>query len=172
MADKPITCVINPELGREYEGKITPAEVKKNVVVVGAGPGGLEAAIYAANRGHKVTVFEKQSHNGGQFFHASVPPGKGEITDFLVWQTTQCRKLGVEIRYNTEATMENIKELKPDHVVLATGSTYKRPPIPGLKDGPRVVEPGDILTGKVWYGSKIVVLGGALVGAETSHFLA
>lgn len=172
LTDNPITCVLNPELGNEWEGGIKTADVKKNVAIVGAGPGGLEAAIYAAKRGHKVTVFEKEDHNGGQFFFASVPPGKGEITDFLVWQTTQCRKLGVEIRYNTEATLENLQELKPDHVILASGATNKRPPIPGLADDKRVVDPGDILSGKVWYGQKIVVVGGALVGSETAHFLA
>ena len=172
LTDKPITCVLNPELGHEYEGELKPAEVQKNIAIVGAGPGGLEAAIYAAKRGHKVTVFEKEGHNGGQFFFASVAPGKGEITDFLVWQTTQCKKLGVEIRYNTEATLENIQALKPDHVILASGATNKRPPIPGLKDDPRVVDPGDVLSGKVWYGRQIVIIGGALVGSETAHFLA
>jgi 2,4-dienoyl-CoA reductase-like NADH-dependent reductase (Old Yellow Enzyme family)/thioredoxin reductase len=172
LTDNPITCVLNPELGYEYEGEVKPAEVKKNIAIVGAGPGGLEAAIYAAKRGHKVTVFEKESHNGGQFYYASIAPGKGEITDFLVWQTTQCKKLGVEIRYNTEATIENLKALKPDHVILASGGVNKRPPIPGLAGDKRVVDPGDILTGKVWYGNKIVVVGGALVGTETAHFLA
>ena len=117
-------------------------------------------------------MFEKEDHNGGQFFFAAVPPGKGEITDFLVWQTTQCRKLGVEIRYNTEATMENLKELNPDHVILASGATNKRPPIPGLREDARVVDPGDVLSGKVMYGKQVVVIGGALVGTETAHFLA
>ena len=72
----------------------------------------------------------------------------------------------------TEATVENILELEPDHVILATGATNKRPGIPGLRTDPRVVDPGDILTGKVMYGQKIVVVGGALVGTETTHFLA
>ena len=172
LTDNPITCVLNPELGYEWEGGVQPAEVKKNIAIVGAGPGGLEAAIYAAKRGHKVTVFEKEDHNGGQFFYAAVPPGKGEITDFLVWQTTQCRKLGVEIRYSTEATLENLKELNPDYVILASGATNKRPPIPGLREDSRVVDPGDVLSGKVMYGRQIVVIGGALVGTETAHFLA
>jgi pyruvate/2-oxoglutarate dehydrogenase complex dihydrolipoamide dehydrogenase (E3) component len=91
---------------------------------------------------------------------------------FLVWQTTPCKKLGAEIRYNTEATLENIQALKPDHVILASGATNKRPPIPGLKDDPRVVDPGDVLSGKVWYGRQIVIIGGALVGSETAQFLA
>ena len=167
----PVTCVINPEVGREYEGPITEAEVKKNIVIVGAGPGGLEAAIYAAKRGHKVTVFEKKAHNGGQFFAASIPPGKGEITDFLVWQSVQCKKLGVEIRYNTEATLENIKELNPDHVILASGATNKKLPLPGFAGDARVVEPAEILEGYKVAGKKVVIVGGALVGCETAMFL-
>lgn len=62
--------------------------------------------------------------------------------------------------------------MKPDHVILASGAANKRPPIPGLADDARVVDPGDILSGKVWYGKQIVVIGGALVGSETAHFLA
>jgi pyruvate/2-oxoglutarate dehydrogenase complex dihydrolipoamide dehydrogenase (E3) component len=78
----------------------------------------------------------------------------------------------VEIRYNTEATVENLKALNPDHVILASGGLNKRPPIPGLAGDKRVVDPGDVLTGQVCYGSKIVIIGGALVGTETAHFLA
>ncbi|MBQ9033854.1 MAG: NAD(P)-binding protein, partial [Lachnospiraceae bacterium] len=102
--NKPFTCVLNPELGHEYEGGIQPAETPLKVAVAGAGPAGLYAAIAAAKRGHKVTVFEKKDHTGGNFYTAAIPPTKGEITDFLVWQRVQCEKLGVEIRYNTPAT--------------------------------------------------------------------
>lgn len=167
----PVTCVLNPEVGREYEGPYGEAEVKKNIVIVGAGPGGLEAAIYAAKRGHKVTVLEKQDHNGGQFFAAAVPPGKGEITDFLVWQTVQCKKLGVEIKYNTEATVEMIKDMNADKVILATGAINKRLPLPGFEGDERVVDATDVLEGKVITGKNVVIIGGALVGCETALFL-
>lgn len=99
FTDNPIKCVLNPELGLEYRGPIQPVQVKKNVAIVGAGPGGLYAAIAAAKRGHKVTVYKKGAHAGGQFYFDSIPPFKGEITDFIVWQTAQCKKLGVEIKY-------------------------------------------------------------------------
>lgn len=168
---KPLTCTLNPEVGREYEGGIQKADTKKKIVIVGAGPGGLEAAIFAARRGHDVVVFEKQDHNGGQFYDASIPPGKGEITDFLVWQKTQCKKLGVDVRFNTEATLENIEAEKPDHVILASGAVNKHLPMPSFKNDPRVVDPADILEGKVMAGQKVVIVGGALVGVETATFL-
>jgi 2,4-dienoyl-CoA reductase-like NADH-dependent reductase (Old Yellow Enzyme family)/thioredoxin reductase len=167
----PVTCVINPEVGREYEGPVVKSDTPKKVVIVGAGPGGLEAAIYAAKRGHDVVVFEKEDHSGGQFFTASIPPGKGEITDFLVWQRVQCDKLGVEIRYNTEATVENIELEKPDHVILASGATNKHLDLPGFSGDKRVVDPADVLEGKIIPGHKCVVIGGALVGTETAAFL-
>ena len=122
FTDHPITCVLNPMLGHEYEGEIETAPVKKKVAVVGAGPAGLYAAIAAAKRGHEVTVYEKGKHAGGNFYTASIPPCKGEITDFIVWQTTQCRQLGVEIKYETEATAKLLKEEKADTVILATVS--------------------------------------------------
>jgi 2,4-dienoyl-CoA reductase-like NADH-dependent reductase (Old Yellow Enzyme family)/thioredoxin reductase len=172
FTDNAIECVLNPVLGHEYEGPIQPAAVKKNVAIIGAGPGGLYAAIAAAKAGHNVTVYEKADHAGGYFYLASIPPCKGEITDFIVWQTTQCKKLGVEIKYNTEATVEMIQAAHPDVVILATGANPTLPPIPGLEDNPRVAFAKDILGGKVKPGTNCVLIGGGQVGAETAHFLA
>jgi 2,4-dienoyl-CoA reductase-like NADH-dependent reductase (Old Yellow Enzyme family)/thioredoxin reductase len=172
FTDNPITCVLNPVLGHEYEGEIKKAEVKKNVAIIGAGPGGLYAAIAAAEAGHNVTVYEKESHAGGSFYIASIPPTKGEITDFIVWQTNQCKKLGVEIKYNTDATVEMIKEANPDVVIVASGANPSLPPIPGLKDSPKMAFAKDILAGSVKPGQNCVVIGGGQVGAETAHFLA
>lgn len=171
FTDNPIKCVLNPELGHEYEGGIQPAETKKSVAVVGAGPAGLYAAIAAATAGHKVTVYEKSEHAGGQFYFAAIPPCKGEITDFIVWQLAQCKKLGVEIKYNTEATAELLLAEKPDSIIIASGSTPIMPPIPGLKESEKTALAKDILDGKVKPGSKCVLIGGGQVGAETAHFL-
>lgn len=171
FGDQPIRCVLNPELGLEYQGGIKPAEVKKDVAVVGSGPAGLYAAITAARAGHKVTVFEKGDHAGGQFYFAAIPPTKGEITDFIVWQLAQCKKLGIDIKYNTEASLEMLKEANPDSIILATGSEPILPPIPGLKTSSRVQLAKDILDGKVKPGANCVVIGGGQVGAETAHFL-
>ncbi|MBQ2640602.1 MAG: FAD-dependent oxidoreductase [Lachnospiraceae bacterium] len=170
--NKPFTCVLNPELGHEYEGGIKPADTPLKVAIAGAGPAGLYAAIAAARRGHKVTVFEKNDHTGGNFYTASIPPTKGEITDFLVWQRVQCEKLGVEIKYNTPATAAVIKEGGFDKVIVASGSHPAMPPIPGLKEVSKVTNAQEILEGRVFPGQKCVVIGGGQVGAETAHFLA
>ena len=111
----------------------------------GAGPAGLYAAIAAARAGHKVTVFEKSDHNGGNFYTAAIPPTKGEITDFLVWQRVQCEKLGVEIKFNTPATAALIREGNYDKVIVATGSHPAAPPIPGMKESPIVTNAQEIL---------------------------
>ncbi|MBQ6386324.1 MAG: FAD-dependent oxidoreductase [Lachnospiraceae bacterium] len=169
----PIRCVLNPELGHEGpESEILPAETKKNVAVIGAGPAGLYAAIAAARRGHKVTVYEASDHAGGSFFAASFPPCKGEITQFLVWQLTQCEKLGVEIRYNTKISAGDLKGLGADHIILATGARPATAPIKGLKECGIACFAADVLEGKIIPGNQCVVIGGGEVGAETAHFLA
>jgi len=172
FTDNPITCALNPMLGHEYEGEIKLAKVQKKVAIVGAGPAGLYAGIAAAKAGHIVTVYEKGVHAGGNFYLAAIPPCKGEITDFIVWQIAQCKKFGIEIKYNTEATAELIKAAKPDAIILATGAKPIMPPIPGLKENTKTVLAQDILAGKAKPGAKCVVIGGGQVGAETAHFLA
>ncbi len=170
--DNPITCVLNPMLGNEYKGAVEKSDVAKNIAVVGAGPAGLYGAITAAERGHNVTVYEKSDHVGGNFYTASFPPCKGEITDFIVWLTARCKKLGVQIKFNTEATADMLKESGADAVILATGSNPITPPIPGLAGNKNVCYAKDILEGRVKPGQKCVVIGGGQVGAETAHFLA
>ena len=170
FTDNPIRCVLNPTLGREYEGEIKEAEVKKNVAVIGAGPGGLQAALTAKKAGHTVTVYEKDSHAGGQFYMASIPPAKGEISAFIRWQTVQCEKNGIEIKYNTEVTTELMKEEKPDVIIAATGANPVVPPILG-NDQSIVCTANDILLGKVFPGQNCVVIGGGQVGAETANYL-
>lgn len=170
FTDNPIACVLNPTLGHEYEGDIPKALDKKRVAIVGAGPAGLYAAIAAAKAGHEVTVYERQDHVGGNFYTAAIPPTKGEITDFLVWQKTQCEMLGVTIKYNTEATVDMLKDF--DKVILAVGSHPATPPIPGLKETASVTTAKEILEGRVMPGENCVVIGGGQVGAETAHFLA
>lgn len=172
FTDHPITCVLNPTLGHESELPVRKADSPKKVAVIGAGPAGLYAAIAASQSGHDVTVFEKNDHNGGNFYTAAFPPAKGEITDFLVWQQVQCKKLGVKIQYNTAATAELIKEGNYDKVIVATGSHPAVPPIPGLKESKAVTNAQEILEGRVMAGNNCVVIGGGQVGAETAHFLA
>jgi len=170
FTDNPIKCVLNPTLGNELTCKIKPAEVAKKVAVIGAGPAGLEAAMSAKKAGHDVTVYENDSHAGGQLYLAAIPPCKSEIADFIVWQTNQCKKLNISIKYNTKATVELMQNEKPDVIILATGAAPVKPPIKGIENS-NVVLANDVLAGKVFPGLNCVVVGGGQVGAETAHFL-
>lgn len=163
-------CMVNPFAMRETTLVPKPAEVQKNIVVVGGGPAGLETAWVAAKRGHHVTLLEKNSYVGGQFQAAAVPPHKQLIASAICYYRTMCEKYGVEIRYNTEADKELILSLKPDAVVLATGGQPLLPPIPGLKEADTLTGL-QILGGVQPGGKKILVLGGGAQGAETADHL-
>lgn len=167
----PGECILNPSLGHESEIEVQKTEHPKKVMVVGAGPGGLQAAISAADCGHNVTVYEKNSMAGGQFRLGAVPAGKGEITSFIVWQMNQLRKRNVPVEFNTEVTEDLVKKENPDVVVIATGAEPVIPPIPGINQK-NVVTAHDVLSGKANTGSNIVVIGGGCVGAETANHLA
>ncbi|MDO4553905.1 MAG: FAD-dependent oxidoreductase [Lachnospiraceae bacterium] len=154
----------------ENEYKIVPAETVKNVVVVGGGVSGCEAAIVAAQRGHKVTILEKSHELGGQWIAAAIPVGKGDFTTFTVWQKNMIQKLGIQVVFGVEADKAVIDSFNPDAVILAYGSNASVPPVPGLKEYGVLAE--DILRGRKDFGKKVVVIGGGLVGAETADHLA
>lgn len=164
-------CMVNPFAMRETTLVPQPAEEKKNIVVVGAGPAGLETAWVAASRGHHVTLMEKNSYVGGQFQAAAVPPHKQLIASAICYYRTMCEKYGVDIQYNTEADKEKILALKPDVVVLATGGQALMPPIPGLADADTLTGV-QVLEGVQPGGKKVLVLGGGANGAETADHLA
>ena len=166
-----VTCVVNPALGREREYQIKPVSKAKNVVVVGGGPAGVEAAIVAAQRGHKVTLFEKDAKLGGQLNIAALPPFKGDIFTWIDYLANQVEKAGVEVKLNTDATAEIVTKGNPDAVVMATGGTPAMPDIPGI-DKSNVVTAQDVLSGKAKAGQNVVIIGGGMVGCETGHYLA
>ena len=150
---------------------ITPAEKPKRVLVVGGGPAGMEAARVAALRGHDVTLCEKEMELGGQFRLASIPPAKQEIVPFLKYQARQLDKNGVKVRLGTEANPTTVDEVKPEVVVVATGSQSPIPDIPGV-DGDNVVTAQDVLTFRVATGRRVIIAGGGMVGCETADLLA
>ena len=169
FAGKSITCAVNPCVGKEHV--LTPVESPKKVVVVGGGPGGLYAAFACAKRGHKVTLLEKDAELGGNFRIAAYPTGKGQITEAIRSMIVHCEEEQVDLRVNTEATEELLKELKPDAIILASGSNPLILPIPGLKEC-GFVTAQDLLCGKANVGRKVLVVGGGMVGCEAAEYLA
>lgn len=167
----PIKCLVNPMTGHESERQITPASREKKVFIIGGGIAGMEAAIVAAQRGHKVEIFEKNSRLGGQWVLAAIPPTKEELGSFTVWQVNQLNKLGVIVHLNTELTLEMIRDSQPDSVIIATGASPFVPNIPG-KELSNVLTANDILQGTAQAGKRVVVIGGGLVGSETAAHLA
>ncbi|WP_417876929.1 FAD-dependent oxidoreductase [Vibrio sp.] len=167
----PIKCLVNPMTGHESERQITPASREKKVFIIGGGIAGMEAAIVAAQRGHKVEIFEKNSRLGGQWVLAAIPPTKEELGSFTVWQVNQLNKLGVIVHLNTDLTLEMIRDNQPDSVIIATGASPFVPNIPGKELG-HVLTANDILQGSAQAGKRVVVIGGGLVGSETAAHLA
>ena len=164
-------CAINAEVGRERQMRLHPVSRAKQVCVIGGGPAGMEAARVLALRGHRVTLIEKENELGGLLRYATVPDFKAELRSFLEYLKTQVVKLGVEILVNRRATPEFIRELKPESVVLATGSTLRIPDIPGTGK-PFVATFAELLRGEFKAGDQVVVAGGAAMGCEMAAHLA
>lgn len=164
-------CHINPLVGREYDFPSVPAERSKKTLIIGAGPGGMYAAVTSAERGHDVTVWEASGSIGGQLNLAVVTPGKQEMTKWMVYLNHRAKKLGVKIEFNKEATIDSIKEFNPEAVIIATGAKPLIPPIKGTKDYP-VLTAHDYLAGRIIIPKgRVCVLGGGAVACETAEQL-
>lgn len=165
-----MSCLVNPSVGHEKENVIVEAPVKKNIMVVGGGPAGLEAARILAKRGHRVVLYERTNRLGGQFRIAAMPPEKQPLAKLIRWQTREAIKAGVTVKMNQEVTAELVKEVGPDAVVIATGGKPLLPDIPGIR-AEHVIPANDVLDGKTKTGSRVIVMGGGSVGCETADLL-
>ena len=168
----PIRCVVNPEAGFEYEKSLLPEpKGSKSVVVIGGGPAGMQAALTASERGHKVTILEASDKLGGQLNIAGIPPYKHYVGKYENWLEAEVERKGIEVELNCKVDLDMIKAMGPDEVIVATGAKPFTPPIKGIENG---VQAWDVLTGKAKMpeNKKIVIIGGGVVGCETALFLA
>ncbi len=173
MAERAATstrrCTVNPVIGRELEGdEIIKAPVSKRVLVAGGGPGGLYAAYTAAKRGHEVTLYEKESETGGILKSEQAIPFKKEMYELSKTYKKMAEDAGVRIVYNTPVTKELCDSVKPDALIIATGSNPIIPPLEGID---KCVVVNDYYLNKDKVGDDVVVLGGGLAGCECAVHL-
>ena len=171
FSGKPLSCLCNPQAGYEAERKLEPTAAPKRIVVVGAGPGGLEAACTAARRGHQVTVLEKTKTIGGQLPLVAAPPGREEFGSLLKYYQAEVKRLKIAVKFGKAATAAMVKRMKPDAVIVATGSEAMVPAIPGV-DRPEVITAWSALSGRADLGRRVAIIGGGAVGVETAIFIA
>ncbi|WP_300454885.1 mycofactocin system FadH/OYE family oxidoreductase 2 [Desulfobacula sp.] len=172
-----IGCMQTPCAGNEQtlgKGTLSLCDVPKKVVIIGAGPAGLEAARVAALRKHQVILFDKNDAVGGQNLIAAKAAGRQEIQGVTRWLSSQVNKLDIDVRLGCRADAEMILRENPDAIVVATGSTPKNNPFPGQYQFPQVVNSIQILTGQVMAGPAVLVidLNGHHHGTGTAEFLA
>ncbi|MHA1642605.1 MAG: oxidoreductase [Promethearchaeota archaeon] len=167
----PVSCLRNARAGNEARTKLKEITEKKKVMVIGAGPGGLETARVAAIRGHNVHIFEKDDKIGGLINIIWRPPGRGEfkrmIEDYEYW----IKKYNIKIHLEEEIDVNKVKEFNPDVVVIATGSKPIKPPIPGI-DGSNVYWANEVFSGDAPIGKNNVIIGGGATGIELSIYIA
>ena len=162
------TCLVNPSACYETELVIAPVQEAKAIAVVGAGPAGLSAAITAAQRGHKVTLFDKAAEIGGQLNIAKQIPGKEEFWGLVDWYRTMVADAGVALRLATTASADLLTDF--DEVIIATGVTPRDPQIDG-QDGPNVLGYLDVLRDHKPVGDKVAIVGAGGIGFDVAEYL-
>lgn len=163
------SCTVNVALGKELEYKQEPTAKPKNIMVIGGGPAGMEAARNLAERGHKVSLYEKSSKLGGQWnVLSNYLPDESKLIRYL---STGLSRSGVKVALNQELTAQKVIATRPDVVIVATGSGPATLNIPGIKDK-KVIQAVDVMAGNAKTGQNVVVVGARLVGISTAIYLA
>ncbi len=168
IIQQPTSCSLNPACGHEIEWRLTPLKTKKSLLIVGGGPGGIEAARVGAQRGFDVTLWEASDRLGGNLLPASKPAFKHDIFDYINYLNNLCQYLSAKIVLNKEATDADIKKFNADYVILATGSQMETPPF----ENSNILTVIDVLKGKMPQGKKVLVIGAGVYGCETAVYLA
>ncbi len=166
-----VKCAVNPCAYREAETVPGPAEKPRRITVVGGGPAGMELAVTAAKRGHKVTLLEKEARLGGNLNFACRILEKGHMAELIAWYARQLARCGVCVKTGCPVDKDGLSGLEGDVVVFATGSVPRRLKIPGA-DGPHVYGAGEVWGHAELLGETIVIIGGGQIGIETAVWLA
>lgn len=165
------SCIVNPRACHETILNYDPVKEVKNVAVVGAGPGGLAAATIAAERGHKVTLFEAKSQVGGQFNMAKIIPGKEEYAETIRYYSKMIEKYGVDLKLNCHVDADILKSYNFDDIIVATGVTPRKVAIEGI-DHAKVLDYSEVLLEGKPVGDKVAVIGAGGIGFDMSEYLA
>ncbi len=171
MFGKRVSCTINPSFELENEDTLTVTDFPKQILVIGGGVAGMEAAYVARKRGHHVVLCEAKEELGGQLHLACVPVGKQDLTKVVQYMSHRLETAGVEVRLNTPVTKELLEQEFKDYEIIAAAGA-KANIIPAFTNFRQWMTADDILAGKQFPGRKIVIIGGGSVGCELADYLA
>ena len=170
FTERPASCLVNPRAGNEIEFATAAAASPKRIAVTGGGPAGMAFAVAAAERGHRVTLFEAAARLGGQLNLAVVVPGKGEFNETVRCFRVRLARLGVEVKLGERVDAGSLLAGGFDEIVLATGVKPRVPALAGV-DHPKAVSYVDVLTGRTQVGERVAIIGAGGIGFDVADFL-